>query len=90
MKLEDGHAEAGNRNATQVFCNSATALAACVVWTALFDVFPEFVYNIGDVLIPVPDTWKAQGMIYESSEWCALSSTVGDGWSRWLALVTIG
>lgn len=34
--LEEGHQEAGYRNATQVLCNSLSAFVASLLWSALF------------------------------------------------------
>jgi uncharacterized membrane protein len=77
--LEEGHTEAGYRNAGQVLCNSATALAACVGWMGMFDA--EMKGLVGRTYTDVS---------YDGATWCPLSSNVGDGWSRYLLLITLG
>ncbi|CAL1703086.1 unnamed protein product [Somion occarium] len=81
-KLEDGHQAAGYRNATQVLCNSLSAFLAAVLWSAYF----------------APQSWEAKlfggyapkEVPYDSSEWCALSTTVAGGRSRILLFVALG
>ena len=81
--LEEGHQEAGYRTAQQVLCNSLSAFFATVLWTALF--VP------GTHLIEYLPSWiKGQGEPYSSEEWCPISTERGQGWSRFLLLITLG
>lgn len=81
-KLEDGHQEAGYRNANQVICNSFSAFLATVWWSASF----------------VSNSWEAQflsGYIptsvpYNSTNWCAASPDIAGGLSRLLLFVALG
>ena len=82
-KLEDAHQEAGYRSAYQVLCNSFSAFVASVAWAALFD--PDSL--VGAAL---PSTWRGYATPYNPDKWCPLSEQPGDGWSRFLLLVTLG
>lgn len=81
-KLEEGHQEAGYRNANQVLCNSFSALLATLWWSATF----------------VPNSWEAKllseyvstNVPYDSAQWCAASPTVAGGLSRTLLFVALG
>lgn len=84
---EDGHVEGGNRSGWQVLCNSGAAGVACVVWTAMFGEGK----GVGEgVRAALPAAWAMYGMPYKGDEWCPISSTPGDGWSRFLLLATLG
>lgn len=83
-KLEEGHQEAGYRNAAQVLCNSCSAYVAAMIWAGLF----------------VGGSWQGRvleglgvtgwGRAYDSSEWCAVDSGVSVGWSRKLVFIALG
>jgi len=82
-QLEEGHQEAGHRNASQVFCNSFSALAATLLWSAAF-VPNSLASQLLPSLLVVP------GRPYVSTEWCPVSPQVTSGWSRALILVSLG
>jgi len=82
-QLEEGHQEAGYRNATQVFCNSFSALIATLLWSAAF--VPE---SLASQLLP--SLLVVPGQPYVSTEWCPLSPQITSGWSRALLLVSLG
>jgi len=80
-QLEEGHQAAGYRTATQVFCNSFSALIASILWSASF-VPGSVASSLLPRILVVP------GQTY--GEWCPLSSEVTYGWSRALIFVTLG
>jgi len=82
-QLEEGHQEAGYRSASQVFCNSSSALAATLLWSAAF-VPNSLASQLLPSLLVVP------GRPYISTEWCPISPQVTSGWSRALVLVSLG
>ena len=82
-KLEDGHQEAGYRSAAQVFCNSASAFVASVIWAGLFT--PGS--TIGKL---IPADLVSQGGDYDPDVLCPLSANLGNGWSRYLLLICLG
>lgn len=82
-QLEEGHQEAGYRNASQVFCNSFSALVAALLWSAAF-VPNSLASQLLPSLLVVP------GRPYVSTEWCPVSPQVTSGWSRALVLVSLG
>ena len=84
-KLEEGHQDAGYRNATQVFCNSFSAAIAALLWSALYE----------------PGSWAAklfslanlnlgEHVPYDLKEWCPLTPPPTASWSRALLFVTLG
>ena len=82
-QLEEGHQEAGYRSASQVFCNSFSALIATLLWSATF---------VPDSLASqfLPSLLVVPGLPYISTEWCPVSPQVTSGWSRALVLVSLG
>jgi uncharacterized membrane protein len=82
-QLEEGHQEAGYRTASQVFCNSFSALIATLLWSAAF--VPD---SLASQLLP--GLFVVPGRPYSSAEWCPLSPQVTAGWSRALLLVSLG
>ncbi|KLO05698.1 hypothetical protein SCHPADRAFT_910857 [Schizopora paradoxa] len=82
-KLEEGHQEAGYRNAWQVFCNSFTAFLASLLWTALFtkDSFARTF---------LPFNLAAAARTYNSGLRCPVDESFGQGWSRFLIFATLG
>ncbi|TFK85704.1 hypothetical protein K466DRAFT_525421 [Polyporus arcularius HHB13444] len=84
-KLEEGHQDAGYRNATQVLCNSFSAAVAALLWSALYE----------------PGSWAAElfdlasvslgkQVAYDLSGWCPLTPPPAASWSRALLFVTLG
>lgn len=82
-KLEEGHQEAGYRSATQVYCNSFSALLATILWSAAF--VPD---SLASQLLP--SVFVIPGQSYSSAEWCPLSPHVTSGLSRGLLLASLG
>ena len=82
-QLEEGHQEAGYRNATQVYCNSFSALLATLLWSAAF--VPDSLAS--QVL---PSVFVVPGQSYSSAEWCPISPHVTSGLSRALLLASLG
>lgn len=80
-QLEEGHQEAGNRNAAQVLCNSFSAFLATLFWSATF--VP------GSLFSPLLGS-SAPGLPYDSTKWCAVSPFSGDGWSRRAVYFALG
>lgn len=81
-QLEDGHQEAGYRSAAQVLCNSASAFAASLAWSALF--VPGSL--VGSVL---RDALPPQTP-YDFATWCPLTPPETAKWSRPLLFVSLG
>ncbi|TBU56519.1 integral membrane protein DUF92-domain-containing protein [Dichomitus squalens] len=87
-QLEEGHQDAGYRNAVQVVCNSLSAAIAALGWSALYD----------------PHSWVAQALRslgwdaelgrhkveFDIDRWCPLTPPVAASWSRALVFVTLG
>lgn len=83
MVLEDGHTEGGNRNATQVVCNSLAAFVASVVWSA------KFVPN--SVAATLLAGYIDPQTPYDRDAWCPVARGAGgDNWSRILLFLTLG
>ena len=82
-QLEEGHQEAGYRTASQVLCNSFTALFATLLWSASF--VPD---SLASQFLPSP--FVIPGRPYVSTEWCPISPQVTSGWSRALLLLSLG
>src|SRR5882762_5459322 len=74
-QLEEGHQEAGYRSATQVYCNSFSALLATLLWSAAF--VPN---SLASQLLP--SVFVVPGRSYSSTEWCPVSPHVTSGLSR--------
>ncbi|EPS98319.1 hypothetical protein FOMPIDRAFT_153697 [Fomitopsis schrenkii] len=81
-QLEDGHQEAGYRSAAQVLCNSASAFAASIAWSALFVPGSLVASVLGSALPPQAP--------YDLGAWCPLTPPQASGWSRPLLFVTLG
>ena len=81
-QLEDGHQEAGYRSAAQVLCNSASAFAASLAWTALFVPGSPLSTALRDTLPPQAP--------YDFTTWCPLTPPEAARWSRPLLFVTLG
>ncbi|EKM56171.1 uncharacterized protein PHACADRAFT_257248 [Phanerochaete carnosa HHB-10118-sp] len=80
-KLEEGHREAGYRNAAQVLCNSLSAFVASLLWSAYF----------------VPDSAASQVLgnttptkPYNFARWCPVDPPQSAHLSRALLFVTLG
>jgi uncharacterized membrane protein len=90
-KLEEGYDVGSRRNAFQVLCNSLSAFVASIFWSAAFvkkdhDAFSTIAAGITRV-VPLP----VQGrVLYASTSWCAVDSTVTNGWSRALVFAALG
>ncbi|KAF5319366.1 hypothetical protein D9619_008843 [Psilocybe cf. subviscida] len=86
-KLEDGYQEGGYRSATQVLCNSASALVACVAWNALFAPQSAHAAFAGALVTRIlPLRVKTSDLL----SLCAISPSLGEGWSRALILAGLG
>ncbi|KAI0782101.1 integral membrane protein DUF92-domain-containing protein [Abortiporus biennis] len=81
-KLEEGHEEAGYRNASQVLCNSFSAYIASMLWSASF-VSGSILSAIFSSVVPPQEP-------YDSSKWCAISPDVSNGLSRVLVFIALG
>ncbi|EPQ53185.1 hypothetical protein GLOTRDRAFT_117242 [Gloeophyllum trabeum ATCC 11539] len=82
-QLEEGHTEGGQRTGFQVLCNSFSAFGAALLWEGLFvpGSLPALVINwLGGTQAPT----------YLSNEWCPVSTSVLDGWSRALVFAALG
>lgn len=83
-KLEDGYHEAGYRTGWQVLCNSASGVAAAIVWNALF--VPESAQAwIVSRVVSVD-----AGVVYSETGWCPLDRKIAGGWSRALVFAALG
>lgn len=81
-KLEDGHQEAGYRNAAQVLCNSLSAFIASLLWSAAF---------VPDSLSSSLFSWAVSARPgYDFDNWCPLTPPPSARLSRTLLLVTLG
>ena len=80
-KLEDGHQEAGYRNAAQVLCNSLSAFIASLVWSAYF--VPG---SIASQISGISTSAKP----YDSARWCPVSPPPSAHLSKALLFVTLG
>lgn len=91
-QIEDGHQEAGYRSGWQVLCNSASGLVAAFLWNAAF--VPTSIHsrtaNIIGVDISATILHLETRVVYDNNEWCPLSRTVANGWSRTLVLSVLG
>ena len=83
IELEEGHQEAGYRSATQVYCNSFSALLAALLWSAAF--VPN---SLASQLLP--SLFVVPGRLYSPTEWCPVSPHVTSGLSRALLLASLG
>ena len=85
QKLEEGHTEAGYRNAAQVFCNSLTAAVAALFWSAMYE--PG---SWAAVVLEAANVRVGEKVPFSPSEWCALTPPPSASWSRVLLFVTLG
>ncbi|KAI0363414.1 hypothetical protein BV20DRAFT_958350 [Pilatotrama ljubarskyi] len=87
-QLEEGHQDAGYRNAAQVLCNSLSAAVAALVWSALYEpnAWPSKVLDAANV----PQIISAQKVPFDLDAWCPLMPTPAASWSRALLFVTLG
>ncbi|KAH9857431.1 integral membrane protein DUF92-domain-containing protein [Lenzites betulinus] len=87
-KLEEGHQEAGYRNAAQVLCNSLSAAVAALLWSALYEAnsWPAKLYDASN-LHAIAD---AQSLPHDFAQWCPLTPPPSASWSRTLLFVTLG
>jgi uncharacterized membrane protein len=87
---EEGYVDAGYRDAWQVLCNATSAFAASALWSTAFvdgerDVFSTFWAVIGEF-----SGTRPRKELYVSENWCALSPTAAEGYSRALLFATLG
>ena len=82
-QLEEGHQEAGYRTASQVLCNSCSALIGSLLWAASY--VPD---SAASLLLP--RLLVVPGEPYNSDKWCPLSIDVTFGWSRALLFLALG
>ncbi len=87
-KLEEGHQEAGYRNAAQVLCNSLSAAVAALLWSALYEAnsWPSKLYEAANL----SEVAAAPKLPYDFSQWCPLTPPPSASWSRPLLFVTLG
>ncbi|KAI0669379.1 integral membrane protein DUF92-domain-containing protein [Trametes maxima] len=86
-KLEEGHQDAGYRNAAQVLCNSLSAIIAALLWSALY----EPGSGPAQLLQAANVTWlPGEHVPYNFDEWCPLTPPPAASWSRALLFVTLG
>ncbi|OBZ75316.1 Transmembrane protein 19 [Grifola frondosa] len=81
-QLEEGHQDAGYRNAAQVLCNSFTAFVATLLWTAAYVPDSIVSYLLSGVVTPQRP--------YDLSQWCPLIPPVTASLSRPLLFITLG
>lgn len=81
-QLEDGHAEAGYRNATQVLCNSLSACIASVLWSAA--------YVPGSLVSLLSGATVSPQQAYDFDRWCPLTPPSTARYSRTLLFITLG
>ncbi|KAG8851035.1 hypothetical protein FRB96_009517 [Tulasnella sp. 330] len=86
--LEEGHEEAGYRNASQVISNSFTALIAACTWSLFYTpyvFFPSIFWKlIGQTTGSLPTS------LYNSDVWCAVDPNAYGGQSRKLVFLALG
>ena len=91
-QIEDGYQEAGYRSGWQVLCNSASGFVAAFLWNAAF--VPTSIHariaNFVGVDISAMVLRLDIRIVYDNQEWCPLSRTVANGWSRTLVLSVLG
>ncbi|KAI0648534.1 integral membrane protein DUF92-domain-containing protein [Trametes meyenii] len=86
-RLEEGHQDAGYRNAAQVLCNSLSAIVAALLWSALY----EPGSGPAQLLRAANVTWlPGEQVPYNFDEWCPLTPPPSASWSRALLFVTLG
>jgi len=82
-QLEEGHDEAGYRDAWQVLSNSVTALVAVILWSALFA--PDSFYSLF-----LPRSVDIERVPYIPFIWCPTAREISHGWSRALVFAAVG
>ncbi|KAI0628869.1 integral membrane protein DUF92-domain-containing protein [Trametes polyzona] len=87
-ELEEGHQDAGYRNAAQVLCNSLSAAVAALLWSALYeaDSWPSRLYKAGNL----QELVSGEKLPHDFSQWCPLTPSPSAHWSRALLFVTLG
>ncbi|KAH9923708.1 integral membrane protein DUF92-domain-containing protein [Epithele typhae] len=86
-KLEEGHQDAGYRSAAQVLCNSASAAAAALLWSALYAP-GSWVAAVADAAgVRVPGELRVP---HDFDAWCPLTPPPQAAWSRTLLFATLG
>ncbi|EIM84929.1 uncharacterized protein STEHIDRAFT_169791 [Stereum hirsutum FP-91666 SS1] len=94
-RLEEGHDEggAGYRTAGQVFCNSAGAVGACVLWGVIFGAGEGWPFGLGGVVrgwLGGLEGGEGGEWDYARGEWCPVDGSVNGGLSRKLMFVVLG
>ncbi|KAI0806619.1 integral membrane protein DUF92-domain-containing protein [Fomes fomentarius] len=84
-KLEEGHQDAGYRNAAQVLCNSLSAAIAALLWSALYE--PG---SYAAKLFDVAGVHVGPKVSYDLEQWCPLTPPPSASLSRPLIYVTLG
>lgn len=91
-RLEDGYHEGGYRSGWQVLSNSVSALAAACLWNAAFaptSPHARIVSWLGvDVSRMILEIDHPE--IYNPQNWCPLSGSINEGWSRMLVFASLG
>ncbi|KAI0323514.1 hypothetical protein GY45DRAFT_1376269 [Cubamyces sp. BRFM 1775] len=87
-QLEEGHQDAGYRNAAQVLCNSLSAVVAALLWSAFYEPqsWQSRILDLGHV----NEYLGVQKMPYNLEQWCPLTPPPAATWSRALLFVTLG
>ncbi|KAI0355212.1 hypothetical protein OH77DRAFT_1437130 [Trametes cingulata] len=87
-QLEEGHQDAGYRNAAQVLCNSLSAAAAALLWSALYEPqsWPSKALAAANLGMSV----LSRSVPYDFDAWCPLTPPPAASWSRALLFVTLG
>lgn len=84
-KLEEGHQDAGYRNAAQVLCNSLSAAIAALLWSALYE--PG---SYAAKLLDFSGVHVGPKVSYDLEQWCPLTPPPSASLSRPLIYVTLG
>ncbi|OSD02188.1 hypothetical protein PYCCODRAFT_1368246 [Trametes coccinea BRFM310] len=87
-QLEEGHQDAGYRNAAQVLCNSLTAALTAVLWSALYE--PRSWQSWVLEGTGVEQTSIISRVSYNFDRWCPLTPPPAASWSRVLLFATLG
>lgn len=84
-KLEEGHQDAGYRNAAQVLCNSLSAAVAALLWSSLYarDSWAATLLDAAGVRVGAK-------VSYDLERWCPLTPPPAAALSRTLIFITLG
>lgn len=82
VTLEEGHQEAGYRSASQVLCNSLSALTAAFLWDGMLNANSLSGFILFGLM-------QAQTP-YDFAAWCPMLPPEGGRWSRILLFFTLG